>query len=247
MTSKAVPIILAVGGVGIVGLLLWGPVRARMALADLKASCAAMKARLSVLRTQGGSVDEQAKLEADIANCNAALRDAGVEVDELAEHLQFIADVRRQMNQEFTHLRSTDYADMLKRGSTRGTILRLGEELAGRYEVTLGAILATPETVPGAQLAQLQSLLAEVRKDLSESAARRNCYRSKGPGCDRYLGSSEDSSDAKVEAEISRVRGPLRVAEVAIIEAIREQDGEVAAGPVGTAEAGTGSTTRPRT
>jgi hypothetical protein len=213
-----VPIILALGGVGVVLLLVYAPVKRKLELQALKTRCGQVRAALSAQRIQGGDLGKQNQLEAELATCQQAMRDAGLEVDEQGELLQSIRDVRRQMRQEYTHFKSTDYSDILKRGSTRGAILRFGEELAQRY---VAARAAAVEAGDGAR-GQLATLRREIAIDISDSQDRLNCYRRQGNGCDRYLGSTEDSPAGKVASERERVLEPLQRERAMLFEAAAE-------------------------
>lgn len=213
-----VAIILAVGAVLVVALLVWGPIKKKMALEDLKASCAALRGRLAVLRTQGGSVDEQARLQVQLDDCQQALRDAGIDVSVLGELLRQIETTRAQMRQEHSHFKSTDYADIMKRGNIRGTILRLGDSLAPLYQAGVAAAAEDPSS----ELANLGLLLASAKVDLADSVARAKCYRTEAPGCGRYLGSTEDDGRSKARNESTRVSAGLRAAMGEINMRIRE-------------------------
>ena len=91
-----VPIILALGAVGLVLLLVWGPLREKMAKQDLIASCNALRARLGVLRTQGGSTDEQSQLQAQLDDCQAAMRELGMEDIYPSEDVQLHAAIAKE-------------------------------------------------------------------------------------------------------------------------------------------------------
>lgn len=210
-------IILAVGAVVLVLMVAWVPLRDLLAKRDLQGECARLSAEIRVKRTQGGSVDEVAKLEAALATCHDAMRAQGLSVDELAEHLASTRDIDQQLREEFAHLRSTDYADILKRGSTRGTILRLGSDLARRYEAALESIdRAAPDA-----LEQLQRVRTALEASIADSGERRSCYALESPGCGRYAGSTEDDAETKARAEVERILNPLRAVRAQLLEELQ--------------------------
>lgn len=210
-------LILSIGAVVVVFVLVYGPVRDKLDTDAVRAECNALRSRLAVLSTQGGSVDEQQRIEAQLDECVAQLRARGIEVDDVAEVLTAIARDRRQVRQEWSHFRSTDYADTIKRGNTRSTILRLGEDLAGRYVSALSLLSTDAET----RYRQIQRLLREIRLDIQDSFERYNCYKTESAGCGRFLGSVEDDKTTKLRAEMERVSVPLKAARERLLAAAR--------------------------
>ncbi|MCH8198536.1 MAG: hypothetical protein IIA54_00500 [Chloroflexi bacterium] len=209
----SIRIILALGAVAVVLLLVWRPLKKKLEEDALQAECDALEGQLISSRAQGTGADETARIEVALNDCRRRLRDLGIETPSVSETLLLEIDAaREQIRQEWSHFKSTDYADILKRGSTRGTILRIGDELARKYR------LAADDASENA--AQLSLLRTSVDEALGESKARMSCYGWRprwkeigfrpGSGCDRYFGSTEDSPEAKVTAERERIYDPLR-------------------------------------
>lgn len=206
-----VVIIIALGGVGIALMLVWMPLKRKLDLDKLTANCATLRSQLGILRTQGGSTDAQQKLQAELDDCQDAMRAAGIDVSEFGELVRQIDDIRRQMNQEFGHYRSTDWVDLTKRGNTIGTIWRLGEEQQVVYRA--GIAMASGD------LEKLGLLFRGVKLDIAASISRVRCWRSGSGGC--------GENEGRRRAERERITTPLAQIKSTIRAALGEA-GEVA-------------------
>lgn len=190
--------------IGIVGLAVLALVvppylreRAKAAIAD---RCAALRTRIAVLRTQGGDTSEAQRLEAELDLCVEEAQAAGVDIDAGAISLSNCTAMQTQIEQEWTHYKSTATEDLVKRNNARGQVLRLGEDLAR----CLAAAVEESDDPP-----RLRAVRVQVQRAIASSALRVACFRDSGPGCSRY-GYNEPELAEKERDERTRVHTPLK-------------------------------------
>lgn len=176
------------------------------------ARCRALKNQLALLRTQGGSAEESARLQVQIRLCEDELEAIGGTVDRAGSLLETCNTITEQLAQEFAHFKNTDYSDWLKRDNTRRTILRLGSEQVRCF----GEVAATPNQTP----TQRARLARSIQAALDLSDIRANCYNDNASGCARYAGSPEENGQRKTENEDQQIRFLLR----ALLKRVSLQD-----------------------
>ena len=175
------------------------------------AECAALRARLTELRSQGGDATEAAKVQAELDRCLSDLEAIGGEVDRTGERAASCESYQEQIEQEWAHYRSTAYEDAIKRNNTRQTILRLGEELAR----CLRDRLESGDPPEGVR--------RQAERAMRASEARARCFEDGASGCSRY-GVNEATGEERAADERQRVTEPLqRVMRDAMPRAERER------------------------
>lgn len=163
--------------------------------------CAELKAALALEQRQGGDVNRAVALQQQIQQCDAEANSLGAAIDPALEALHAAESSEGQINQEFSHLRSTDYSDTVKRGNTRGTMLRLGENMIGQFSAAIEQA--------GTNKATLEAIRTAMVRAGREARARQQCYYYGSSGCDRFAGSTETAGNDKAAEEKSRVVDPL--------------------------------------
>lgn len=165
----------------------------------IAARCRALQAELAGHRVQGGDVVEARKVEQALRACLADASAAGVPVDYAVVGIETARAQHAQIQLEWSHYQSTDYADPLKRGNTLGTMRRVAAELlatlrqAAREATTLDA------------LDQIRGLALEVARG---SYDRGLCFDSDARGCGRF-GTIEDPWHARALAEWTSLLYPI--------------------------------------
>lgn len=194
------------------------------------AECDALRARRRVMAAvQGANVAVLAQLDAELVLCAERLAAMGIPVDSAAYAMESCDDKATQIDAQWTHYKSTSYSDPMQRDNTRGAMLRLGEEMAACYQAAADRIAAPPPTLgePGPKgarplivnrpaLAEINTLLAAVRRAIGSSNARITCYLTDGSGCGRFAVSEEHGND-KARHERERVLLPLRRVEASLV------------------------------
>lgn len=163
-------------------------------------SCAAIRAAIDGLPT-GSDPNTRLRLEADLRACERQLEELGEEVDHVSRELELCKATRDEVRREWSHFLSTDYADLIKRGNTRGSILRKAEAALQCLESPLEAATTVK------QARAVERLASEL---LADSVERYNAYVLRLPGTDRYWGSLEASWQDKAREEEARVTKPAR-------------------------------------
>lgn len=223
---------LAIIVVLVVAAAVFGPgiletMRKRAAVAE----CDALRTRRRVMAAvQGANVAVLAQLDAELTLCQERLAAMGIPVDSAAYAMESCDDKQTQIDAQWTHYKSTSYSDPMQRDNTRGAMVRLGEEMAACYQAAADRIVAVPPTLgpPGPKgarpqivnapvLAEINTLLAAVRRAIGSSNARINCYLTDGSGCGRFAVSEEHGND-KARHERERVLTPLRRVESSLVE-----------------------------
>src|SRR5690606_11069133 len=129
----------------------------------ITATCAGLRAQIAAMRVQGGDLGQLAILEAQLMECTRTAERLGVDVD-AAEVNEFQCDgIAQQMRQEWSHYRSTSYADPLKRENTRTAILRMGDDLARCFEESI----AEAKTIE-----EVERICSKINRARDESEAR---------------------------------------------------------------------------
>lgn len=173
--------------------------------------CDALRQERSRLAVQGGDVVEIARLDAQIRACTTEAASLGANVDLGSETLKTCLAKSEQIEQEWAHYRSTGYDDAVKRNNTRGTMLRLGEELARCFS----------QAVTDAQnVVTLRQIRDAVSQAIGRAQAREQCYLSDASGCGRF-GLNEPHGNDKAADERARVITPLRDVLSQVNDAIR--------------------------
>lgn len=167
--------------------------------------CAELEAQRAQLAVQGTDPVTIARLDSEIRACSQTAQSLGAELDLGDVTLEACVSKLEQINQEWTHYRSTEYSDAVKRNNTRSAMLRIGEEAARCFN---GAV-ADSESI-----ATLDRIRAALSKGIGEAEARERCYLSDGSGCGRF-GLNEDHGNDKARQERERVIEPMRAAHAA--------------------------------
>lgn len=187
--------------------------------------CAELEAQLATLRTQGGDANTANQLQIQLEQCYGRAKDAGATLDLGAVLVRDCATAARQMQLEFTHYRSTEYSDSLKRNNTRSTILRLCEDAAACFNRSV-------------ERAESSGALREIKQivvsAIADTIARRQCYQNDEPGCGRFA-LSEDHGNDKAAQETARCVQPLERVVEAINAKIARLDASAAATQTTTA------------
>jgi hypothetical protein len=204
---KPTTIALVVGGVGVLALLAWLFPKLASAYGRNQAltRCAELTAQRAQLAVQGTDPVTIARLDSEIRACSQSAQALGAELDLGDVTLSACVSKGEQINQEWTHYKSTTYDDSVKRNNTRSSMLRIGEEMARCYQ---GAIADAESIVT------LDKIRAALSHAIGESEARERCYVNDGAGCGRF-GVSEDHGNDKGAQERERVIVPLRAAHTA--------------------------------
>ena len=163
------------------------------------AECAQLTGQLAAVRQQGGDVGQAAQIQAQLDACVAQANALGAGLDPSAAKLVQADAAYAQIDAEFRHLRSTDYADWLKRQNTLRTMHRVSADLVRAYDE------ATTAAESPAAVARVR---ASILRSLDASIQRRNCYATKAAGCDRS-GPAELSGEEKAAAEMELSIRPL--------------------------------------
>jgi hypothetical protein len=163
------------------------------------AECAQLTGQLAAVRQQGGDVGQAAQIQAQLDACVARANALGAGLDASAAKLVQADAAYAQIDAEFRHLRSTDYADWLKRQNTLRTMHRVSADLVRAYDE------ATTAAESPAAVARVR---ASILRSLDASIQRRNCYATKAAGCDRS-GPAELSAEEKAAAEMELSIRPL--------------------------------------
>jgi len=163
------------------------------------AECAELTGQLQAARGQGGDVGRANTLQSQLDSCVARANALGGELDASAAKLVQADAAYAQIEAEFLHLRSTDYADWLKRQNTLRTMHRVAGDLVRAYDEALTAA-SSPAAVARVRASILRSLDAAMQ--------RRNCYATEASGCNRS-GPAELSGQEKADAELDLVIRPL--------------------------------------
>lgn len=172
---------------------------AARARADKATQCRQIQRRLAGARVQGGDLNEAARLEADLRLCVADAQALGEPIDTSLVTIETARARLTQMQQEWGHYKSTDYADTLKRGSTLGTLYRIGDELLGMIR------LAATQAESVRSIDAVRDFALEVARD---SWSRAICLDTEAPGCGRY-GFIEGNWDERELQELTRVLLPV--------------------------------------
>lgn len=198
---RAWAIFAAIAGLVVVGVIVGYPFYARASSKSAKlGECKTLEAELAILRIQGGDQGRAAQIQAALAQCAREASDLGVDYTAADAAEATCTGMQEQIAQEFAHFKATDYADIAKRGTTRGAILRIGSELNRCLQN------AAEDATTVDALRKIDRIAA---RHYAEAIARRECYLSESPGCGRYLGSVEDAGSTKAAAETSQVIAPL--------------------------------------
>lgn len=169
------------------------------------AECDALRARLTGERVQGGNPVVAAQLEAQLNACLASANAQGAKVDTSDITLEACTLMQRNIDQEWTHYKSTVWADSVKRNNTRQQVLRLGEDMVACYRrAVLGAT-----TIAG-----LNKIEAAVRESITGSYVRANCALSNEGSCGRLGPIEEPHNNDKATDELLRIGFPLGAFEV---------------------------------
>lgn len=189
--------------VGAVALAVaWGPLTRARAKADKLAECRELRRQLIHLRAQGGSTTEAAQLAAQLQLCATELQEMGVDDFTISNAAAVNCETMlEQIMQEWAHFKTTDYADIVKRGNTRGTILRLGAELNRCLENAANQATTA---------AELDALASVAKRHYEASVERARCYERGESGCSRYWGSLETDDKTKAREEIEQVQRGAR-------------------------------------
>ncbi len=163
------------------------------------AECAQLTGQLAAVRQQGGDVGQAAQIQAQLDACVARANALGADLDPSAAKLVQADAAYAQIDAEFRHLRSTDYADWLKRQNTLRTMHRVSADLVRAYDE------ATTAAESPAAVARVR---ASILRSLDASIQRRNCYATRAAGCDRS-GPAELSGEEKAAAEMELSIRPL--------------------------------------
>lgn len=153
--------------------------------------CRALRDRLATMRVQGGNVEEQRKVEAALRRCETELERLGLDSDRFGAAVESIATIRTQIDQEWSHYRSTSDSDFVKRSNTRGTIRRLVVDVVRR----LREALALART--GGEVDAVEHLALGVAR---EAFDRARCFELSQGGCGRS-GVSEPDWDERAQDE----------------------------------------------
>lgn len=176
--KKAIAIVVVVVAIAVA---VYGPTWSAKAAASAKSSeCDALLAQLRAVQTQGGDAVAAAKLETQLKVCAAAAKAAGADINLAEVYLATCESTAEQIEQEFAHYKSTDWSDLVKRGNTYGTILRLGDTLAPCAIDALNQCTS---------IAEVKSVDTFIRKQIAASTARAKCSaRPGGSGCGENAG-----------------------------------------------------------
>lgn len=194
---------LIVGGIFIFGLVVW--ITRTVTRSNALSRCEDLKRQRAALAVQGGDVVAIARLDAEIRQCAQSAQALGADVDLGGVTLDGCVAKAEQIEQEWAHYRSTEYTDAIKRNNTRGTMLRLGEEMARCFEQAV-AEAETPESI--------ERIRTALSRAIGKAEDRERCYRNDGSGCGRF-GLNEAHGNDKASDEINRVITPLRAAHAA--------------------------------
>lgn len=194
------------------------------------ARCAQLRAQLAAVRVQGGDPVAAQRIEDELNACARDVAALGGTVDAAGVQLLACDTAYEQQVQEFSHYRSTEYSDAVKRNNTRQTILRLGDDQVRCYN---GAIAAA--TSP----ATLNIIRASILRTLEAAVDRRNCYLYDQRGCGRF-GVNEPHGNDKAADEQQRIIDPLVASYRRATARVGELGGSLAdAGTYGTRDLGT--------
>lgn len=211
--NKWVIIALVGGGVVIVAVAVVLFPRAAQSWARNAAlsKCAELQRRRAQLAAQGTEVNELAALDSEIRACSSSAQALGAELDMGEVSLDGCLDKSAKIQAEWTHYRSTDYSDSWKRNNTRGTMLRLGEDMARCF------MTAIDDAESAASLEKIKNAIA---REIARAEDRERCYLNDVSGCGRFALSEPHGND-KAADERSRVIEPLRAAYDAAVEKLR--------------------------
>lgn len=162
--------------------------------------CAALKAQLAAAQGAGSNAGVLTSLQQQIAQCTADANAQGANLDPALETLHSCEANFEAVQAEFSHLKSVDYSDVLQRGNTMNTLLNEGEQ---GVNCIVGAV----------QTATSKETLEAIRQTIDnigrKTRAMQQSFYFRESGTDRYLGSSETSSDGKADSVRRRINDPL--------------------------------------
>lgn len=205
MNRTAVIVLGAVVAIVVAALAFPRLARAFSANAALS-RCAELKAQRAAVAVQGGDVVTLARLDAEIRACSQDAAALGADVDLGSVTLAACTAKYEQIAQEMAHYRSTDYSDTVKRQNTRGTIFRLGEEMARCYETAV----ADADSVD-----TLDQIRNSIARTVSAAQGWERCFRDQASGCGRFFGSTDTFPPEVADAFLTRMIAPLRAAHAA--------------------------------
>lgn len=182
--------------------------------------CQELRARLQAVRIEGGNVVLAEQLQQQLAACTAEAARFGADSSQAEISLLNCDATYQQLEQQYRAFKSTDYADVAKRGNQMNAMFSMGSSLVACYEQTMAE--ADAESIilgPAAYTALLEKIRGSILRSLMASEERVFCYRSGSAGCDRYLGSVEGDGQTKGTVEEERTRNPLKL----LLNRINEQ------------------------
>lgn len=188
------------------GAVLLPKFLAASAKADTAARCRHLQARIAGARLQGGDAVEAARLEAELRACIADANAQGANIDPSIVEVGSCDAMQAQIDAEWTHYKSTAGEDAVKRNMTRGTILRLGEDMARCLDRAL--LLAT--SVEG-----VDAVIASAQRGIDRSVERALCFFGGVGGCSRYGWNEQHPADSGRD-DLLRVAYPLGASIAAI-------------------------------
>lgn len=172
------------------------------------AQCDAIRASLLALRASANpDAAAQRRLETQLTQCIAALRQAGGEVDNATSNLSDGDGGFQHIEDQFADYKRTDYSDALKRNNIRQDMLNTGASMASSY--ASAATAATDD-------ASRNAIRASIIRALDSATNRRICYQYDQPGCGRF-GVNEDHGNDKAAQEYARVIKPLLDAHALVV------------------------------
>jgi hypothetical protein len=204
---------LVIGAVVIIAVVaMFGPRLASLyARTQVEGRCAALQQEYNALVASGGNAVRAAELQQQLRACNQELQRYGGDVSLASVTLRNCDSQYDAIEAQWVHYKNTDYADILKRGNTFGSMLSMGERLVGCYQQTIAEAEAEGPTLGDTRLlAVYQEIRDSLIRSLAASEARVRCYRGGVAGCDRYFGSTEMDGQSKGLLEEQRTRDPLR-------------------------------------
>jgi hypothetical protein len=199
MSTPAI-IALVIAGLIVGAVIIVPPMIVKRNKAEAAAKCAELQARRAGVAVQGGDVNELARLDQQIKACAMASAALGNEVDLGAIVLENCVAKGELISQEWAHYRSTDGTDAIKRNNTRGTWLRMTEEMTRCFA---GAI-DDSTTFEGAKKIQ-----SAIRTQVAFAESRAACFDAGVSGCSRY-GLNEPHNTERATDERNRGVIPLR-------------------------------------
>jgi hypothetical protein len=171
------------------------------AVAGVSEECRAIQRELSTLG-QGADPARREVLNQRLAQCARDLAATGASVDAVGIYLETAESAAVNIQSEWGNFKTTDYSDGIKRGTTRGTILRIAES---------SLIPALRQAVVDAQTPRdLERVKLAILRQIEASLDRAKCFSGDGPGCGRF-GLNESNWDEKARDELVNITIPLGI------------------------------------